>query len=222
MNVIPHRALILPGGAGGSVQDLSFIPEHRNDLGVTGTQPSCPSWTWARDEMLLHHAVLALANWPAQFRNVRSDIGYCAQADKLTLMAEAEAGQKPDQAIMKKESITSDDIADAWQNLLRWAGDLPAAKKFATQWQTARGDNSALPALRLGEIDFLIHQYNDAAAEFGLAARRWRLVSYNDDLDLDHAELDRGAALLAAGRTTEAVQTLRPLDLLGIQGYSYQ
>ena len=31
--------------AGGSVQDLSFIPGYRDDDGVTGTQPSCPSWT---------------------------------------------------------------------------------------------------------------------------------------------------------------------------------
>ena len=67
-----------------------------------------------------------------------------------------------------------------------------------------------------------MHDYNDAAAEFGLAARRWRLVSYSDDLNTDQAELDRGAALLATGRTAEAVQTLRPLDLTGTQGYSYQ
>src|SRR5262249_33695962 len=102
------------------------------------------------------------------------------------------------------------------------AGDLPAAKKSAEQWQTARGDNSALPALDLGEIDFLLHRYNDAAAEFGLAARRWRLLRYNDNLDVDQAELDRGTALLAAGRTAEAVQLLRPLDMAGTQGYSSQ
>jgi hypothetical protein len=34
--------------------------EYRDDLGVTGTQPSCPSWTWTRDELLLGHAALAL------------------------------------------------------------------------------------------------------------------------------------------------------------------
>ncbi len=214
--------LILPGGAGGSVQDLSFIPEYRDDAGVTGTQPSCPSWTWARDELLLGHAAPALANWPARFTNVRPGGGYCAQSDKLKLIAETEAGQQPDQNTMKSDGITSDDIADAWQNLLRWAGNLTAAKNFAGQWQSARGDNSAIPALRLGEIDFLMHQYNDAAAEFGLAARRWRLVSYNNDLAVDQAELDRGAALFAAGRTAEAVQTLRPLDLIGTEGYSYQ
>ena len=211
----PLTAELDPAGRRGadSVQDLSFIPEYRDDAGVTGTQPSCPSWTWTRDELLLGHAALALANWPAQFQSVRPGGGYCAQSDKLKLIAETGAGQQPDQDIMKSDGLTSDDIADGWQNLLRWAGNLTAAKKFAEQWQAARGDSSALPALRLGEIDFLTHQYNDAAAEFGLAARRWRLVSYNDDLDVDQAELDRGAALLAAGRTAEAVQTLRPLDL---------
>jgi tetratricopeptide (TPR) repeat protein len=218
--------LVLPGGAGGSVQDLSFIPTYRDDPGVTGTQPGCPSWTWIRDELLLGHATLELANWPTQFANVEPAYAYsypyCNQSDKLKLIAEMQAGQQPDQGVMKRNSITSDDIADGWQNLLRWAGNLPAAKNFAEQWQAARGDNSALPALRLGEIGFLTHQYNDAAAEFDLAVRRWHLVDYHDDLDPYQAELDRGAALLAAGRAAEAVQTLRPLDLEGTQGYSYQ
>jgi len=215
--------LITIGGAGGYVQDLSFIPVYRDDPGVTGSQPKCASWTWARDEVLLRHAAVALADWPPRFPlSVRP--GDCPLTDELKLIAETEAGQKPDQSLMKGGfiTITSDDIADGRQNLLRWAGNLPAAQKSAEQWQTARGDNSALPALRLGEIDFLTHQYNDAAAEFGLAARRWRLVHYNDDLDVDQAELDRGAALLAAGRTAEAVQTLRPVDLSATQGYSYQ
>jgi cellulose synthase operon protein C len=217
-----ETALIMPGGAGGTVQDLSFIPAYRDDPGVTGTQLGCPSWTWTRDELLLGHAAMALVNWPAQFAYIRPGYGYCAQSDQLKLMAEEQAGQQPDQAVMKKDSITSDDIADDWQNLLRWAGNLPAAQKFAEQWQAARGANSALPALRLGEVDFLMHQYNDAAAEFDLAARRWRLVDYNDDLDFYQTELDRGAALFAAGRAAEAIQTLRPLDLEGTAGYAYQ
>ena len=115
------------------------------------------------------------------------------------------------------------DTADGRQNLLRWAGDLPAAKKAAEQWRTAAGGKNALPALRLGEIDFLTHRYDAAAAaEFGLAARRWRLLDWHDDLDTWQAELDRGAALLAAGRTAEAAQLLRPLEALGTQGYVYE
>ena len=224
----PLTAELIPpssggGGAeGGSVQDLSFIPEYRDDYGITGTDPGCPSWTWARDELLGGHAALALANWPARFRSVQPGHGPCVQQDTLKLISETEAGQQPDQHIMNKDHVTTDDIADAWQNLLRWAGNLPAARQSAEQWQTASGDNSALPALRLGQIDFLMHQYNNAAAEFGLAARRSLLVSDNNDLGVDQAELDRGAALVAAGRTAEAVQTLRPLDLAGVQGYSHE
>jgi cellulose synthase operon protein C len=213
--------LVLPGGAGGSVQDLSFIPQYRDVAGVTGSQPSCASWSWARDELLLGHAAAALAAWPAQFQSARPANGYCFTSDELKLIAEVAAGRTPDPALLRKNTLTSDDVADGWQNLLRWAGKLRAAKTFATHWQAARGDNSALPALRLGEIDFLMHDYQDAAAEFGLAARRWRLVSYNDDLDVAQAQLDQGAALFAAGRNAQAVQTLRPLDLLGVQGYAY-
>jgi cellulose synthase operon protein C len=208
--------------AGASVQDLSFIPEYRDDYGVTGADPGCPSWTWARDELLRGHAAVALAAWPTRFRSVQPGYGPCPRGDELKLIAETQAGQQPDQQIMNTDHLTSDDIADAWQNLLRWAGNLPAAQRFGEQWQTADGDNSALPAWRLGEIDFLLHQYNNAAAEFGLAARRSLLVSYDNNLGVDQAELGRGAALLAAGRTAEAVQTLRPLDLAGVQGYSRQ
>lgn len=213
--------LIPPGGAGGPVQDLSFIPLYREDTGVTDSQPDCPTWTWTRDELLLGHASLALANWPARFASVQPGRG-CTVSGELKLLAEMQAGQPPSAAALKNDDLTADGLADDWQNLLRWAGNLAAAKTAAAQWQAARGDASALPALRLGEIDFLQHQYNAAAAEFGLAARRWRLVAYNGDLYVDQAELDRGAALFEAGRAAEAVQTLRPLDLIGTQGYSYQ
>lgn len=167
---------------------------------MTGSQPSCASWTWVRDELLVGHAALALASWPAQFTSVRpGEGGYCARSDQLKLIAETEAGQQPDPSTMKSDNLTSDDIIDGRQNLLRWAGNLTAAKQVAEQWQTARGDKSALPALRLGEIDFLAHLDNDAAAEFGLAARRWAMVDYRDALDFDLAELDRSTALFAAG-----------------------
>jgi tetratricopeptide (TPR) repeat protein len=139
------------------------------------------------------------------------------RAGKLKVITETEAGQK-----LNKSTFSSDDTADAWQNLLRWAGDLPVAEKVAKRWQSATGDKDALPALRLGEIEFLMHQYNDAAAEFGLAARRSRRVNPGSDLAAAQAELDRGVALLAAGRTSEGAQLLRPLDLLGTQGYAYQ
>jgi tetratricopeptide (TPR) repeat protein len=210
--------LILPGGAGGSVQDLSFIPEYRDDPGVTGTHASCASGTWRRDAILDGQAAQALAGWPAEFTSARPDTtGGCMWASKLKPIAEAAAGVRLDTSTYSRNATM-----DSWQNLLRWAGNLPAAAKVAEQWQSATGDKESLPALRLGEIDFLMHRDNDAAAEFGLAARRARLVYWHDDLGVDQAELDRGAALLAAGRTAEGTQVLRPLDLLGTEGYSYQ
>ena len=216
-------ALTISGGASGTVQDLSFIPQYRDDFGVTGTQPGCAWWTWRQDALLDGHAAQALASWPAvEFNGARPGSGGCYQtSDNLKLIAETQAGQRVGE--FSKTIYGTYDITDGWQNLLRWANDLPAAKKVAEQWQAATGDKEALPALRLGEIEFLMHQYNDAAAEFGLAAHRSRLASYFDnDLAVDQAELDRGAALLAAGRTAEATQLLRPLDSLGTQGYSYQ
>lgn len=213
--------LVLPGGAGGSVQDLSYIPQYRDVPGVTGSQPECASWSWTRDELLLGHAAAALAAWPAQFQSARPANGYCYTSDQLQLIAELAAGQTPDPALMKKNSLTSDGVADGWQNLLRWAGQLRAAKTYAERWQAARGDNSGLPAFRLGEIDFLMHDYQDAAAEFGLAARRYRLLLYNNELAVEEAQLDQGTALFAAGRNAQAAETLRPLDQLGVQWYSY-
>jgi tetratricopeptide (TPR) repeat protein len=209
--------LILPGGAGGSVQDLSFIPEYRDDPGITGTQASCASGTWRRDAILDGQAAHALAGWPAQFTSSRPGTRECGWASKLKPVAEAAAGVTQDTS-----TYSSDATMDSWQNLLRWAGHLPAAAKVAKQWQSTTGDKESLPALRLGEIDFLMHQYNDAAAEFGLAGRRARLIHYNDDLGVDQAELDRGAALLAAGRSAEGTQVLRPLDSTGTLGNAYQ
>ena len=161
----------------------------------------------------------ALADWPAQsqFNSVRPSYFGCSPGDSLEQIARTEAGQPAGTNIYGPYDIT-----DGRQNLLRWAGNLPAAKTVAEQWQAATVDEVVLPALRLGEIEFLMHQYNAAAAEFGLAARRSRLVDWRDDLTVDQAELDRGAALLAAARTTEGAQLLRPLDLLGTQGYAYQ
>lgn len=210
--------LILPGGAGGSVQDLSFIPEYRFDPGVTGTQASCASGTWRRDAILDGQAAQVLAGWPVQLTSSRANgTGDCFWPSKLKPIAEVAAG-----VALDTSTYSRDATMDSWQNLLRWASNLPAAEKVVEQWQSATGDKDALPALRLGEIDFLMHHYNDAAAEFGLAARRARLIHWNDDLSVDQAELDQGAALLAAGRTAEGTQVLRPLDSIGTYGYAYQ
>jgi tetratricopeptide (TPR) repeat protein len=83
-----------------------------------------------------------------------------------------------------------------------------------------------LPLMRLGEIEFLRRRYDDAARDFGAAARR------SGDPGAEAAALlDRGAALVAAGRRDEGEDALREADdlawhvkvrLLGVlDGVSY-
>lgn len=215
--------LTVPGGAGGYAQDISFIPQYRKDTGITGTQPWCPSWTAMRDELVVGQPAAALRDWSANFLPVHvSNDYYCSQSANLYLLAQLQAGQQPDPAMMKSNHTTRDDLYDSWQNLLRWAGQLSAAKTVAMRWQSADGDTSGIPSLRVGEIDFLMRDYGDAATEFDLAAHRYSLASYNDTLDIDQAELDQGTALMAAGQRGAAAAVLRPLDLQGTEGYSYQ
>ena len=202
-------------GGGSGVLDLSFIPEYR-DSELTGTDPYCPSWAWRRDAALTGHLTAASAGWPVEFTGARPGFDFCSFGDTLKQIAVSQANRTVN------SSASGYDLRDDWQNLLRWAGNLRAARKVAEQWQAAVGDKAALPALRLGEIEFLMHQYNEAAAEFGLAARRFRLLNWNNNLAVEQAELDRGTALLAAGRASEGTQLLRPLDLLGTQGYASQ
>jgi hypothetical protein len=89
------------------------------------------------------------------------------------------------------------------------------------RWQSTV-EATARPALRLGEIYFLQHDYDGAASAFGTAAQRARLVHWNDDLSVDQADLDRRAALLAAGRSDEGVAVLRPLVAAGTTGFAQQ
>jgi hypothetical protein len=63
-----HDSLVpLGGGAGGVVQDLSFIPQYRDDGDVTGALADCPSLGWRRDAVLAGHPARALDSWPDQF-----------------------------------------------------------------------------------------------------------------------------------------------------------
>lgn len=215
-----HDVLVPPGGAGGTVADLSFIPQYRDDQFVTGAMTDCPSLASRRDAILAGHAAQALDDWPDEFLGARpgTQTHSCLFGGNIHLQSIAQ--------LVAQQQITAaankDDLTDHWQNLLRWAGDLPTARKVISTWEAADGDRSAVPALRLGEVAFLQHDYNEAASQFDVAARRARLLHYDDDLAVDQAQLNRGAALFAAGRNAEAVALLRPLAQLGTQGYAYQ
>ncbi|SFU08608.1 hypothetical protein SAMN05660657_05543 [Geodermatophilus amargosae] len=222
----PLRSQLWPaGGAGGSAEDLSFIPQFRPVDGLTGTAAACASWAWRRNAVLAGHVRDALLEWSDPIVSARPDRFGCdvphEEPTRLlrvaTLLLEVDV--RGDEAL---EDPFREEAADDWQNLLRWAGDLSAARRFVGQWEVARGDESALPAFRRAEIDFLFQRYDEAAAGFLMAARRSRLLDYQDDLTVARADLNRAASLIAAGRPAEAEGTLRELSRLGIEGYAYQ
>jgi cellulose synthase operon protein C len=213
-----------PGGAGGSVNDVSFIPVYRPAYGIVGTEPSCPGRAWRRNAVLAGRARAALVNFPAEpqlaFKHVRpdrQDYSCGNEADDLRDIARLEA-DLPVTANRERR----DQLADHRQNLWRWAGNLPRAEQTIQAWAKKAGPIAPLPMLRLGEVHYLQRQYDDAAAAFGVAARRTRQATYDNDLGVDEALLGRGASLLAAGRTAEGLALLRALASDAELGVSYQ
>ncbi|MFQ6170943.1 tetratricopeptide repeat protein [Oryzobacter sp. R7] len=84
------------------------------------------------------------------------------------------------------------------------------------------GEDTALAHQRMAEIDYLLGDFDSAAAEFVVATTRWRALRWNNDLAVAQSQLGQGGALLRSGRHDEAVALLRPLVLTGAQGYGYQ
>lgn len=213
-----HVSLAPVGGAGGSVEDLSFIPQYRDDGVVTAALTDCAALAWRRDAIAAGHAAEALADWPPSFTGSRP-AGVCQYPDgPLRAVAEVAAGRPLTSANYR----TIDGAFDSWQNLLRWAGDLNAAHQAISRWQAQVGEDNAAPLYRLGEVEFLAGKYNDAAARFAEAAQRTRLAEWNDDLGVGRAQLDRAAALLKAGRNDEAMPILLDLQDAGTKGYAYR
>ncbi|ADB76070.1 tetratricopeptide repeat protein [Geodermatophilus obscurus] len=209
----------IPIGGGADVVDNSFIPTFREDDNLTGTYGACAEWSWRRDAVLAGHAERALEDWPEEFVGARpgfQDGCVVISGDSLRAVAERDTNGST------RTDLLTDEIADAHQNLLRWAGDLPAAREVAEKWQARRGDGSALPTVRVAEIAFLQDRFDDAAAAFDQAARRERLSDWSNDLAVFEADLGRGAALAAAGRESEAEAVLRALDRPATTGYAYQ
>lgn len=204
-------------GAGASVDDFGFIPQFRDDFQLTGSQPSCAEWTWRRDALLAGRPQEALDGLPALFTDVRPDqagLSCWLSTEAFRAVAEQEAGEPPSPDA--DSASTPDDVTDMRQNLWRWAGDLARAERVCREWVDRAGPTAFLPALRLGEVEFLQHRYDDAAADFALAVRRRVATAtsdpFGDELQADRARLDRGAALLAGGRREEATDLLRRLD----------
>jgi cellulose synthase operon protein C len=214
-----RATVVAAGGAGGSAEDLSFIPRYRESPGLTGTVAKCAGWAWRRDAVLAGHPGDAL-DWPGTLSSARPSAEWCWDGSGpagLRAVASLAAGRP-----LAVDDADRDSIVDEQQNLLRWAGDLTGARRVAETWQAGRSDATAKPLLRLGEIEFLQGRFDEAAVRFRLAARTARLVDGTDDLAVAQAELDQAAARRAAGRGAEAETTLRLLDQLGARGFGYQ
>ena len=189
-----------------TIGDLSFIPEYRPSPGLTTSERWCADWSRRRDLLLAGRAAEAVAGFPPEFRPLPGHGVQCESAAPSVLagIARLELGEP-----IRATALTMTE--DERQNLWRWAGNLPNAERAAREW-VGRAPTASLPLLRLGEIEFLRGRYDDAARDFGAAARRARERARPSPTAESRAMLDRGAALAAAGRREEAAQALREAD----------
>jgi tetratricopeptide (TPR) repeat protein len=211
----PFETILQPweGGAGGVVNDVSYIPIYREDDGYVGTMASCPGWGWRRDAILANHAKEALVGLPKDltFTDPRPNRRFPCGAtgsfedDSATRdLIRLEAGQEVD----VRRPLLVDQIYDRRQNMWRWAGDLDRASDVIEDWLDAAPATADLPLLRLAEVRYLQGQYDASAATFGAAGRRIRQAQWNNDLGVDQADLSRATALIRAGRQQEGLLLL--------------
>ena len=139
-----HISLAPTGGAGATINDLSFIPQYRDDFQVTSPMADNPAMARRRNAIVAGRAGQVLAAWPATFAETRPAISaednVAFPNDTLHAIAEVAAHQP-----VTEQYVTQDEAFDSWQNLLRWAGDLPRAQLVIERWQSETGDSSAMP-----------------------------------------------------------------------------
>ncbi len=194
------------------VLDFTFLPPFR-DSPIVGSERWCTGFSRARDRLLAGRPEEALA---ARGFFAAAPGQQCYRDDDTSLLAGVARIEAGDPRAARRG-----DLQDERQNLWRWAGELGHAERAAREWARLMTAGS-LPLLRLGEIEFLRHRYDDAARDFGAAARRARERSRPRRQDEAEAMLDRGAALVAAGRRDEGEDALRAADELpALVGVSY-
>lgn len=198
------------GAGGGDVQDVSFLPVFRSVPGLLTNVPwICPGFVERRDQLLAGQPEQALQGFPDEFASVRTDDGTACQlleTSMLRAVLEVETGRRT----LPSDPLEREAVLDARQNLFRWGGDLDRAAAAALEWDRESGRGHYLPVERLGEIRYLQGRYDEAAALFDEALRRAQ-DGYQINFNQARARLDRGTALLAAGRTGEGLAGLRPL-----------
>lgn len=206
-----------PGGAGGSVDDLSFIPAYRNGP-ATGSDPNCPELGWRRNAILARHAGAALSGLPADpdAFGTSGPGSYCSlRAASIRDVALLDLGRPI-------EADQQDTAADEQQNLFRWAGDLERAEKAIRVWVVRAAPAAPLPHERLGEVLFLLNRHEEAAAAFGAAARRTRAATWDDDRGVLSLVLKEGVALLRTARSPDAMAMLRRIATDAERGAAFQ
>ncbi|MFC7529775.1 hypothetical protein [Actinoplanes sp. GCM10030250] len=210
---------VIPGGAGGAVDDTSFVPAYRSGGGLVGPDPDCPDLGWRRDALLAGHNEAAAAGLPDpggwQFSAARPGGACRLRADVLHDVIHLETGRPV-------EPSRREWVGDEWQNVFRWAGDLPRAEKAARAWVNGGDPAASLPMLRLAEVLFLQGRHEEAAGAFAAAARRTRAEQWDNDLGVDQARLGQGAALLRTSRAAEGRALLLDIAESSERGTAYQ
>jgi tetratricopeptide (TPR) repeat protein len=212
--LLPHPPSVAPRVA---VADFSFLPVFRESPGLTGSDRWCADWARRRDLVLAGRPAQALAGFPAEFEPPAGHDHSCGSGFEglVEPIAQLELGRRKEAvksaSRVEGESVALSELEDERQNLWRWAGDLPRAERVAREWARSAPRNAAA-LLQLGEIEFLEGRHNDAARDFGASARRAVDRTGEPTTDEAGALLDRGAALVAAGRRDEGEQALREAD----------
>ncbi|MBM2618657.1 tetratricopeptide repeat protein [Actinoplanes sp. LDG1-06] len=192
----------IPGGAGGDVDDLAFIPAYRPGP-LVGHNPGCAGLSWRRNALLARHAPAALAGLPTDQVALENLGRHCdLRGPDIRDIGRLETGQPIDPARLEW-------VADSRQNLFRWSGDLPRAEQAVRSWIVDADAGQALPWRRLGEVLFLQARFDEAVTAFNAAARRNRATHGDDDLGTWRMQLCAGAALLRTSRSAEGLALLR-------------
>jgi len=214
-------------GAGG-VDDISFIPRSR----FPRSNPACRGLV-AMEEWLLAghpdrvHQLIAASSGASLNADCRYLLYSSDSTAAMTAFAHLATGSWSDfESVAARiagpdgdPAGTESDLLDAWQDLLRSAGQFDAARTAALAW-TQREPGNGRATQRLGETSYLLGHYDDAADQFARAATMFAHQARVDPNVADDfgvypaeqtvwAELQQAVALQRLDRDERAEQVLR-------------
>jgi tetratricopeptide (TPR) repeat protein len=179
-------------GAGG-VDDISFIPRTRYPRSGAACRSlvAMEEWLLAGQPNRVHQLIAALSgeSMPEDCR----DLLYSSDsAATMTAFADLASGSWSDfESVAARiagpggdPAGTESDLQDAWQDLLRSAGQFEAARTAALAW-TQREPENGRATQRLGETSYFSGHYDDAVDHFARAAT---MFSRQSTMDPDAAD----------------------------------